>query len=300
MSWILPLMGASGMLLFITGLPNARRRALAMRVDPYVSGLRGRPSALLKRSLDPTQPLLRSLGRRLAPWLRQDRDLVDRLRAAGDERAPEVFRVEQFLWASIGGSMAIAGFVLLTTITGGADLRALPFLVAIGSMTGFLGRDWLLQQRARNRRDRLDEQLPVAVDLIALAVMAGESIPAAFERIAASMPGGLGAELQRVVADVRAGEPLSDSLESFARRSDDAATLRLVDALCTGIERGAPLAEVLRAHAEDARDARRKRLIEIAGRREVLMLVPVVFLIMPVVVVFALYPGLVSLRLLVP
>ncbi|MFN2388126.1 MAG: pilus assembly protein TadB, partial [Actinomycetota bacterium] len=40
-------------------------------------------------------------------------------------------------------------------------------------------------------------------------------------------------------------------------------------------------------------------LLETAGRREVLMLVPVVFLIMPVVVVFALYPGIVSLDLLV-
>ncbi len=41
-------------------------------------------------------------------------------------------------------------------------------------------------------------------------------------------------------------------------------------------------------------------LLEMGGRREVLMLVPVVFLIMPVVVVFALLPGLVSLELLVP
>jgi tight adherence protein C len=34
--------------------------------------------------------------------------------------------------------------------------------------------------------------------------------------------------------------------------------------------------------------------------RDVFMLVPVVFLIMPTVVVFALYPGLVALDLLVP
>jgi tight adherence protein C len=36
-------------------------------------------------------------------------------------------------------------------------------------------------------------------------------------------------------------------------------------------------------------------LIEAGGRREVLMLVPVVFLELPVVILFALYPGLFSL-----
>ena len=294
------MVGASGMLLFISGLPIVRRRQLAMRVEPYVSGLRGRPSALLTRSLDPDKPLLRDMVRRLRPWLRPNRDLAARLRAAGDERSADLFRVEQLLWGFTGGAAAVAGFVLLATTVRGADPRALPLLVAIGATVGFLGRDWHLQKQISRRRDRLQEQFPIAVDLIALAVMAGESIPAAFERVAASMRGGLGAELQRVVADVRAGESLTDALEGFARRSEDAASFRLVDALCTGIERGTPLSDVLRAHAEDARDVRRKRLIETAGRKEVLMLVPVVFLIMPVVVVFALYPGLVSLRLLVP
>jgi tight adherence protein C len=39
----------------------------------------------------------------------------------------------------------------------------------------------------------------------------------------------------------------------------------------------------------------KRNLIEAGGRREVLMLVPVVFLELPVVILFALYPGLVSL-----
>jgi tight adherence protein C len=57
---------------------------------------------------------------------------------------------------------------------------------------------------------------------------------------------------------------------------------------------------VLRAQADDVRESRRRELIELGGKREVLMLVPVVFLIMPVVVMYALLPGLVSLNLIVP
>jgi tight adherence protein C len=61
------------------------------------------------------------------------------------------------------------------------------------------------------------------------------------------------------------------------------------------VERGTPLAEVLRAQAADVREQRKRQLIETGGRKEVLMLVPVVFLILPVVVLFALYPGYFSL-----
>jgi tight adherence protein C len=61
------------------------------------------------------------------------------------------------------------------------------------------------------------------------------------------------------------------------------------------VERGTPLADVLRAQASDVREQRKRELIEAGGRREVLMLVPVVFLLLPVVVLFALYPGYVGL-----
>jgi tight adherence protein C len=64
------------------------------------------------------------------------------------------------------------------------------------------------------------------------------------------------------------------------------------------MDRGTPLADILRAHAAQARDQQKRRLIETGSRREVHMLLPVVFLILPVVVLFVLYPGLVSLSLL--
>lgn len=57
------------------------------------------------------------------------------------------------------------------------------------------------------------------------------------------------------------------------------------------------MADVLRAQAADARASGRRQLIERAGRKEILMLVPVVFLILPIVVVIALFPGLHGLNL---
>ena len=50
----------------------------------------------------------------------------------------------------------------------------------------------------------------------------------------------------------------------------------------------------------DAQATSRRRLMELAGRKDAAMLVPVVFLVLPTVVAVALFPGLQGLRLVVP
>ena len=53
---------------------------------------------------------------------------------------------------------------------------------------------------------------------------------------------------------------------------------------------------MLRAQAQDVREEGRRALMETGGRKEVLMMVPVVFLMLPVTVVFAVFPSMVVLR----
>lgn len=293
-------LGALGLVLFLSGIPIGRWRRLDRRVEPYVSGLRGIPSSLLAHPGGQGR-IMKVLYRWLRPLLpATNADVTARLLSAGDDRSPDMFRVEQVTWALTGASGAVVLFLLAAA--GGIlrDGTAVVPLVLISGVSGFLARDWALGRKIRARRDEIAAELPVAADLITLAVMAGEAVPAACERTATGLGGAFGDELSRAVADVRAGESVPAALEALAVRCDDPSVARFVDALVTGMEKGTPLADVLRAQADDARDATRRRVIEIAGRKEVLMLVPVVFLIMPVVVVFALYPGLVSLRLLVP
>ncbi len=63
------------------------------------------------------------------------------------------------------------------------------------------------------------------------------------------------------------------------------------------IERGTPLADVLRAQAQDVRDNAKRELMETAGKKEIAMLAPVVFFILPLTVIFAVFPGLSLMRL---
>ena len=88
--------------------------------------------------------------------------------------------------------------------------------------------------------------------------------------------------------------------DEFYRDAD----LRLVQAVPPGAldildaeSASGALAEVLRAQAQDARRDAKRRLLVVAGRKEVAMLFPLVFLILPVTIVFAVFPGIVVLEL---
>ncbi|MBF1661589.1 MAG: type II secretion system F family protein, partial [Rothia mucilaginosa] len=67
--------------------------------------------------------------------------------------------------------------------------------------------------------------------------------------------------------------------------------------IAVAIERGTPLADVLRAQAQDVRDNAKRELMETAGKKEIAMLAPVVFFILPLTVIFAVFPGLSLMRL---
>jgi tight adherence protein C len=103
-----------------------------------------------------------------------------------------------------------------------------------------------------------------------------------------------------VLADIRTGTPVTSALDGLARRSGLPVVARFAEGMAVAIERGTPLAGVLHAQAADVREAGRRALIESGARKEIAMMVPVVFLVLPVTVVFAFWPGVVGLHLVTP
>lgn len=285
-------------MLIAFSVPPLRSRGIRARVEPYLDGLGGRSyGSVVAASMHAPPWVVRGLS---AAGLLNRSELRMRLDAAG--RVPDeiAFRIEQLSWA-VGAFVVTIGLGVVSG-TGGPYLLSLPTLAVacIAGACSFLARDWYLTKEIDVRHRALKEQLPTALDHLTLALMAGESIARAVQRVAETATGVVAEEFERVSGDIRAGATVVDALDKFRTRVPDASIERFVDALCVSIERGTSLADVLRAQADDAREAKRRYLLELGGRREVLMLIPVVFLIMPVVVLFALYPGLVSLDLLVP
>jgi tight adherence protein C len=288
----------TALVLLMVGLLGRTAR-LSARIDPYLDGLGGRPSRLLVTETR-RKRLPVALVRLASLWPDGGARLSLRLMQSGRLVHPSDFRLEQITWGLVG---TLSTWVLLASLAASGfavDVRTVAPLSLLAVALGFLGRDWWLGREIQKRTAILARELPTAIDLITLSIMAGESLPAAFERVGRIMSPGIGWEFQVVVADARGGLPFAEALEKLEDRMPLPGVSRLVDAICTGIERGSPLADVLIAQADDSRQSHRRALVEAAGRREVLMLIPVVFLILPVVIVFALLPGLASLDMLVP
>jgi tight adherence protein C len=180
----------------------------------------------------------------------------------------------------------------------GADGAA--FGAVIGGACGWFSRDQWLRRETAVRNRLLRQDLPVALDLMSIAIIAGEGVPEALRRAAEHGSGPLRRELADTVDRIRAGASVAEALGDLGSRNREPALARCTDALVISLERGTPVARTLQANARELREEERRSLLEVGGRREIAMLLPIVFLVLPVSVVFALYPGLVSLELLVP
>lgn len=283
-------------------LPRMRRPRLADRVAPYLVDVSD--AARVHAGRRTVQPLP-VIGSVLAPVISAVRAAVSgtlgggeaiaaRLRQCASPLTVEEFRLRQVAWAL---AWLAAGGVLSAAA---ATARTLPpvlllVLPAVAAVIGFVLPDRALSRRVSRRLARMGEEFPTVLELLTLSLSAGEGILDAMRRVAHGGSGELAAELGRVVAEVGMGVPLASALSQASTDLRLPQFTRCVDAVVTALERGTPVVEVLRAQATDARDAAKRALLEQAGRKEIGMLVPLVFLILPVTVLFAVFPGIVVL-----
>ncbi|MEU4384901.1 type II secretion system F family protein [Promicromonospora sp. NPDC023805] len=289
---------ALGLLIVLARL-RARAVTLDERLAPYLRP-RDATSTLL-REVSRTSAVVRLLGlhdvgARLERFGSPRVEVRRRLDRAGSAESVDHFRARQVVW-TVAGLATGLGLALLLAATRGAAVVPLLALVVVAGACGYVACDQALTLRVRRREERLLAELPTIAELLALAVAAGESPPAALERVASTARGELAAEIRRMVAEVRAGAPVTTALTALADRSGLPPLSRFAEGVVVALERGTPLADVLRAQARDVREAGRRSLLEAGGRKEILMMVPVVFLVLPVTVVFAVFPSLATLRI---
>jgi tight adherence protein C len=295
---------AIGLLLTASRLVALRRPDLQARVLPYLRDLT--PAAA--RST-PSQPRS-ALGALAAPALRSAADLVERalggapsvrrrLARAGLDQTVHDFRVDQVLWGLVGFGVA-AAYGLLTALTRPSNPVPLVGLCAVGLVLGVFLRDQQLTAAVRRRERAIVAEFPTLAELLALAVAAGEGPVTALDRVVRRSRGALSADLAAALAAIRTGEPVADAFDRLAATTGVPIVARFAHGVAVAVERGTPLTDVLHAQAADVREAGRRELIEQASRREILMMVPVVFIVLPVVVLFAFWPGLVGLSLTAP
>jgi tight adherence protein C len=304
---VLGALGAGGALVVAARVSLIRRPRLADRVLPYVRDLpevAGARTAPVTTS--PTSafvgvfgPLLVSAADAVEAVLGGASSVRRRLDRAGLDKSVHELRIEQVLWGLVGFAAA-AAYSLLRTLGGSGGVSSSLLLCAAGFGAGVVLRDNHLSSQVKQRERRVVAEFPVVAELLSLAVAAGEGPVAALDRVCRRSRGDLSADLERVLAAVRLGEPVGTAFDALAARTGVPVVARFAQGVAVAVERGTPLADVLHAQAADVREASRRDLIETAARKEVFMMVPVVFLVLPVTVLFAFFPGVIGLSLTVP
>jgi tight adherence protein C len=305
---LLGLLAVSGLWLAVMSSPPMRRPRLDDRLAPYLRDT-AQPSRLLgeERGVTPFPtlerllgPVVRDLAARVDRVLGGAASVRRRLDQAGADLTLEQFRVEQVLWGA--GGLVVGVVIAILAELHGSRANPVGYLIvaAVLVLAGVLLRDRALTVEVNRREVRMLAEFPTVAEMLALAVTAGEGPVGALDRVTRLSSGDLSRELGRALAEARAGASLVSALEMMAGRTSLPALARFVDGMAVAVERGTPLADVLRAQASDVREEGRRALLEAGGRKEISMLFPVVFLVLPVTIVFALFPGFYSLQLAVP
>jgi tight adherence protein C len=179
--------------------------------------------------------------------------------------------------------------------------KALPNAVAwtaISAMVGFYLPTMFIGWRQKQRHDGIQGALPDALDLMVVCVEAGLGIGAALYRVAGEIriaSNDLADELVMVHQEMQTGISRADALRNLAHRTGVEEIYMLTAMLIQTDRLGTSIANTLRAHAESMRVRRRQRAEIMARKAGIKLAFPLVFLILPALLVVILGPAAIQL-----
>ena len=235
---------------------------------------------------------VRPLARLLEPKGKDLTATIERLQPAGRNGRIEVtrFTEERAFGLVVGLALgALAGLAI------GGPRGLLVWLM--GMVIGFVAPGKMVDSKAGERRMKIGNALPSAIDLLMTCVDAGLSIEQSIHRVASeyarSSPE-LAEEFAMTATECDAGVSLTESL----RRMSGRVSLDDMTGLCAVIgqanELGAPIVETLAEYADSARKLRMAKLEEWAGKLAMKMMFPVALFLLPASLVVMLGPSLMA------
>jgi tight adherence protein C len=135
-------------------------------------------------------------------------------------------------------------------------------------------------------------EIPDFTSLLWFAVSAGESLDIALKIAVSRSSGYVSNEFATVIKNVEHGALLQVELQNLAVEAKSEQIRELATKLAVALNNGSALSELLSDFMQSATSELRTNLMAKAGRNETKMMIPMVFVILPVTVMFALYPSL--------
>jgi tight adherence protein B len=205
------------------------------------------------------------------------------------EAAGVILRSGEFVVATV-----IAG--LVGAVLGAAILQNVLLAGVIGAV-GAVTPTLFLKVSLNRRSEKMREQLPDVLTIMASSLRAGHSFLQALDTVAREIPAPANVEFQRLVAEIRLGRPAEDALEALADRVGSADFRWAVLAVNIQREVGGNLAEILDNVSDTLRERatmrRQIRVLTAEGRLSAWVLAVLPFAI--AIYMFAVNPDYISL-----
>ena len=145
--------------------------------------------------------------------------------------------------------------------------------------------------QSKKSRNLIELEFPLVVELFAILLAGNQSPATALDHISRRTHGEFSVVLRDAVNEIHQGANFSQALDLLSARIQSPMVRRFCDSLTIAVERGSPLIDVVHRQVEEVRNEQRSRLLDAAGKAEIALMIPVVFLILPISVLFALWPS---------
>jgi tight adherence protein C len=242
------------------------------------------------RVLEPLQRRAVTVGRRLS-----GADTAERIRRKLDLAGnPPGWTVDRVLSGKVLGAVLglVIGLVFSLMLT--SPTWKLAAIIAI-TVIGFFAPNLYLYQRTHERSERLQRDLPDAIDLLTISVESGLGFDAAVQQVARNTEGPLADEFSRVLREMQIGQGRADALRALGERTNVGDVRTFVGAMVQADSFGIPIAQVLRVQSAEMRVKRRQRAEEKAQQVPVKITIPLIFCILPTLFIAVMGPAVLSI-----
>jgi tight adherence protein C len=264
-----------------------------------VQALTNAPTALTKeydesfgdRIMAPLQKKASKVARRLSGSDAPER-IRKRLDVAGN---PVGWTVERVQAGKVIG--AIFMFLVSSGLTAvmGTSLAIRVVIIVGATAIGWLGPNLYLYQKVYDRSNRMQRELPDAIDLMTISVESGLAFDAAVQQVARNTEGPLADEFSRVLREMQIGQGRAEALRGLAERTEVDDVKSFVTAMVQADSFGIPIANVLRIQSSEMRTKRRQRAEEKAQKVPVKITIPLIFCILPCLFIAVMGPAVIHI-----
>jgi tight adherence protein C len=242
------------------------------------------------RVLQPLQHKATAIGRRIS-----GADTAERIRRKLDLAGnPAGWTVDRVLSGKvIGAVVGLFGGILFSLMLTSMTVKII--VIAGVTVVGFFAPNLCLYQKAHERAERLQRELPDAIDLMTISVESGLGFDAAVQQVARNTEGPLAEEFSRVLREMQIGQGRADALRALGERTNVGDVRTFVGAMVQADSFGIPIAQVLRVQSAEIRVKRRQRAEEKAQQVPVKITIPLIFCILPTLFIAVMGPAVISI-----